>query len=515
MINQITVNDGFSVGIIENRFSEDLGGVQCGSCSQRNFHSVKILDDGAVFADIVILVTVEHFGFAHFLVQNVSTVCLIDHNQIVVSNGGHGIAFRIEDAFNEALYGCDMNFCLSVNFLFLETFDVVDRIESHQVFDLDFLENILGLLTKSSAIHQEQHTLETVTLNEAVNHTKNSAGFASAGGHRKQNGLLSVDNCLLRCFDGADLIFTQIQSIWVTQQIEGSILKCGIGSSNIFLKLLNQSLGADPALQCLGRICSGTQIQTPNARFGFNLLQILSAIGSKNKGNFVCTPLVYDVLLMFSFDSLGIFLALMVNDGRNINSRFLSFHYTNELQPDEQCIVCVAVFGYGRIRRPFGNGKISAFLRTSALGIAQIVGIGLPTEFAELLVNQIAGFSLGKFHALGRSFALFCTFFGGFGRCRGGYRVDLLGQCSNLFFLFFDDCLVVGESYIFGHDEFRCNISPVTVYLHEPDREVIGHGKQSLCIFHRVGARMHRIIAGLSKSIQDIVNLLGKQAFPL
>ena len=73
-----------------------------------------------------------------------------------------------------------------------------------------------------------------------------------------------------------------------------------------------------------------------------------------------------------------------------------------------------------------GNGKISPFLWTGSLGITQIIGVGFPAEFTELLVNQISGFSLGKFHALGRSFTLFCTFFGCLGRCCSRYCLDLL-----------------------------------------------------------------------------------------
>ena len=80
MIYQITVNHGFTVGIVEDRLSEYLGSMQRRCCSQRNFHGIKVLDDGTVFADVVILVTVEHLGFAHFLIQNISTVCFVNHN---------------------------------------------------------------------------------------------------------------------------------------------------------------------------------------------------------------------------------------------------------------------------------------------------------------------------------------------------------------------------------------------------------------------------------------------------
>ena len=80
VIYQIAVNDSLTVGIVKNGFSEYLGGVQRRCCSQRNFHGVKVLNNGTVFADVVILVTVEHLGFAHFLIQNISTVCFVNHD---------------------------------------------------------------------------------------------------------------------------------------------------------------------------------------------------------------------------------------------------------------------------------------------------------------------------------------------------------------------------------------------------------------------------------------------------
>ena len=80
VIYQIAVNDSLTVRIVKNGFSEYLGGMQRRCCSQRNFHGVKVLNDGTVFADVVILVTVEHLGFAHFLIQNISTVCFVNHD---------------------------------------------------------------------------------------------------------------------------------------------------------------------------------------------------------------------------------------------------------------------------------------------------------------------------------------------------------------------------------------------------------------------------------------------------
>ena len=256
VIYQIAVNDSLTVGIVKNRLSEYLSGVQRRCCSQRNFHGIKVLNDGTVFADVVILVTVEHLGFAHFLIQNISTVCFVNHNQIVVCNGGHGISLGIEDTLNKTLDRCDMYFCFSVYFLFIQALDVIDGIQGHQFFVFYVLEYIFGLLTKSSTVNQDQDSLESVALNKAIDHAKDGTSLSGAGSHGQQNSLFAIDDSLFCRLNSIDLILTQIQSIRVTEQIERCILECGICGSNILFELFHQALRTDPALQGFGCIGS-------------------------------------------------------------------------------------------------------------------------------------------------------------------------------------------------------------------------------------------------------------------
>ena len=217
---------------------------------------------------------------------------------------------------------------------------------------------------------------------------------------------------------------------------------------------------------------------------------------------------------MLSLDSPGVLLALMVNDRWNIKNRFLGFHNAHEPQAHKQSVIRITVLACSRVSRPLGNGEISAFLRPDPLGITQIVGVGFPTIFAKLLVNQIAGLGLGKLHALGCGFAFLCTLLGGLRRCRSGYCLDLFGERGDLFLLLFDNRLIVRLHYIFRHDKIRGNISPVAIYLHEPNREVVGHGEKSFGVLYGVGARMDSVISGFAKRIQDVVDFLGKQTFP-
>ena len=48
-----------------------------------------------------------------------------------------------------------MDLCLAVDFLIVQTLDIVDGIKGHQLLNFDLLEHILRLLTKSGAIHKE------------------------------------------------------------------------------------------------------------------------------------------------------------------------------------------------------------------------------------------------------------------------------------------------------------------------------------------------------------------------
>ena len=150
-----------------------------------------------------------------------------------------------------------MYFCFSVDFLFIQAFDVIDGIQGHQFFDFYFLENIFGLLTKGSTVNQEQNSLEPVALNKAIDHAKNGTGLAGAGSHGQQDSLFAIDDGLFCRLNSIDLILTQIQSIRVTEQIERRILERGICGSNILFKLFHQALRTDPALQgfgCIGSI---------------------------------------------------------------------------------------------------------------------------------------------------------------------------------------------------------------------------------------------------------------------
>ena len=155
MINQITVNNSLAIRIVEDRFPENLRRMQRRGSCQSHLDGIKILNYRAILADIVILVAVEHFCFAHFLVQDISAVRLVNDYQVIIRHGGHCLTFGIEDAFSKALHRGNMYLRFAVNFFIVQALDIVDGIKGHQIFNFDLLEHILRLLTKSGAIHKE------------------------------------------------------------------------------------------------------------------------------------------------------------------------------------------------------------------------------------------------------------------------------------------------------------------------------------------------------------------------
>ena len=200
--------------------------------------------------------------------------------------------------------------------------------------------------------------------------------------------------------DSSDLVFAQIKTIGITQQVIGGVLQGCICRSNILFQHLHDSLGADPTLQSFRRIGSLAKIQEPDAGLCFNLLQILPAVGCENEGNSIFVPFPDGIELMLRFDIASVVFALVVNNRWNIGHSFLCLDDPYQLQTHEKSIICIAALSDGRIRRPLCDGKVLSFLRAGAIRVAETIGVGLPAVLAELVVNQQTSFSLRKFHAL-------------------------------------------------------------------------------------------------------------------
>src|SRR5699024_4190850 len=61
-----------------------------------------------------------------------------------------------------------------LDFFVLQTFDVVDVCQRHQLFQLHLFEYVQSLFSQCSAIHQEQDALKTACFQKPVDHTQHS-----------------------------------------------------------------------------------------------------------------------------------------------------------------------------------------------------------------------------------------------------------------------------------------------------------------------------------------------------
>ena len=397
----------------------------------------------------------------------------------------------------------------TVNFLFGKAFDGENIIKSHQVLDLYLTAYVLCLFTERNTVNKEQNTLKAFGFDKAVDKAEDGTGFTCAGSHRKQHGLLTFHNGIFGSLDGTDLIFTQIKTIGITQQVIRGAAQGIVCRFNVLIQHFHNALGTDPALQGFGSVRTDTKILEPDAGFCFDLFQIFSAVGGEDKGNLIRAPMIDDIFLMGRFNMLCVCLALKIQHTGDIGCGFLGFYDCHELKTDKQSIIGIAGAPVCGIGGPFGNGKVPALLGTGAFGVAVFVCVSLPAEAAELFVNEIAGLCLGKIHALRNGFRflgafLFALFRGG--SLNGG--INLSRQSGNALFLLFDNGFIIGDCLFLGHNKGRRLKIPFAVNFHKPSCKVKCHFKQGLGIVHRGSVIMNGVVSGLAQGIQNIADLL-------
>ena len=96
-------------------------------------------------------------------------------------------------------------------------------------------------------------------------------------------------------------------------------------------------------MQGLRGVGGFAQVLEPDAGLLFPLLDVGPAVGRKDEGDAVASPLADDVGLVFGADVGGVFLALLVEHGRNGLVCGLGLDDGNELHADEQGVVGKAV----------------------------------------------------------------------------------------------------------------------------------------------------------------------------
>ena len=210
MVNKIALDHRFTVGVFEYRLSKNLCRLQGRSSRQRNFDRIEVFNYAAVFTLIVPLITIQYFGIAHLFVQNVSAMCLINDDQVVVGDSRHAFSIVIENAPHHALHGCNLDTCFFVNALVVKPLDIVNFVKRHQIFQLDLLEYIRSLIAQRGSVYQEKYPLKPIGFQESVNHAQHSTGFSGSGSHGKQYCFPAVNDCLLSSLNRIQLVFAEI-----------------------------------------------------------------------------------------------------------------------------------------------------------------------------------------------------------------------------------------------------------------------------------------------------------------
>ena len=131
VIDKITVNDSFSVRVCKHRLSENLCCMQSRSSRESNLDSIEILYNSTIFADIIFLITIQHFIIAQFFVERITSMRFINNDQVIVRNRGHCAIFVVYQTFYKALDSSYMYLCFLFNLFFVKTFDIIYLVESH------------------------------------------------------------------------------------------------------------------------------------------------------------------------------------------------------------------------------------------------------------------------------------------------------------------------------------------------------------------------------------------------
>ena len=248
MVYQISFNNRFTIRIFKDRRPKNLCSLQGRCRRQSNTNRIKILHNTAVLTLIIQLIPVQDLIVTHFLIKDIATVGFINDNKIVIRYCRHGLFIVIQDTLNHALDGCHLNTGFPINSLIIQPLNIVNIIQGHQVFQLHFFKDIRGLLTQGITVHKEKDSSEAPCFQKAVDHSQYGSGLSRTCGHGQENILLTINDRLLGCPDCLQLIFTEIQPVFITQKIIRHIDQLLIPCGNILLQKFHDTGWADPAM---------------------------------------------------------------------------------------------------------------------------------------------------------------------------------------------------------------------------------------------------------------------------
>ena len=260
VVNQITFNHCFPIGILKHRKTENSCSLQRRGRSQCNFDRVKIFDYRTISALIIFLIAIQQVFLSHFPVQQVSAVRLVTYDQIVICNRWYGLFFVVQNPFYHSLHRCNLNTCFLIRYFILQTFHIINIIQSHQFFQFHFFEYVFRLFSQCCTIHQKQDSPKPLCFQKTVNHPKNRSGLAGSCRHGKEHFPFSLYDRFFCCLYCPNLIFPQIQPVFIPQEITGHVLQLFIALFHIFFQPFQYAFRTHPSLKGFRNIRQCTKI---------------------------------------------------------------------------------------------------------------------------------------------------------------------------------------------------------------------------------------------------------------
>ena len=96
---------------------------------------------------VVNLVPVKDFILANFFIQNIASVRFVNDDQIKVGDSGHGVLIIVQNSLHHTLNRGNLDAGFTVYLFLFQSLDIINIIQCHQFFQLNFSEYIARLFT--------------------------------------------------------------------------------------------------------------------------------------------------------------------------------------------------------------------------------------------------------------------------------------------------------------------------------------------------------------------------------
>ncbi len=162
MIDQPAVDNRFPIRICVDGETKDFGSVRGRRSGKADLDSIKIIDDAAVFAQVVALVAIGQFIFTQFAIQCVAAMGFIHDDAIVLPNAGGWVFFRgVHDGTHQTLNRGNVDLGGGLNLNLIHLLEIVNLVKGFEFFKTRLFEVVAGLFTQGLTVNHEKDTPET------------------------------------------------------------------------------------------------------------------------------------------------------------------------------------------------------------------------------------------------------------------------------------------------------------------------------------------------------------------